>query len=295
MIVSSVEGLRDPFVLVEGNTYYLYGTGVSQNADWDNTAWACYVNESGRLDGEWKPARMTYHLPPDAQKNFWAPEVHRYNGAYYLFGTYYSAATCRRGSAVLKSSSPAGPFVPVSDGHVTPKDWDAIDATLYVDTDGQPWLVFVHEWICTDDGVGRMCAARLSADLSRMISPPVELFRADAPAWTDQAVTDGCFLYTTAADNLLMTWSNFDKDGYTVAVAHSRNGRPDGEWTHEAAPLYKRGTADGHDGGHGMIFTALDGQLYLCLHSPNHPCEACKERTVFMPLREENGTLVVAE
>lgn len=291
MIVSSVKGLRDPFVLVEGDTYYLYGTGVAQAADWDNTAWVCYVNDSGRLDGEWRPVPLPYHLPPDAQKNFWAPEVHRYNGAYYLFGTYYSSATGRRGSAVLKSSCPTGPFTPISVGHITPKEWDAIDATLYVDKDGQPWMVFVHEWVCTEDGVGRMCAARLSADLSHMISPPVELFRADAPPWTDRAVTDGCFLYTTAAGDLLMTWSNFDEDGYVVAVAHSQNGRPDGAWTHEAAPLYKRGTVDGHDGGHGMVFTALDGQLYLCLHSPNQPCDACRERTVFVPLREENATL----
>ena len=33
MIITNVEGLRDPFVLVDDGVYYLYGTGVS-NEDW---------------------------------------------------------------------------------------------------------------------------------------------------------------------------------------------------------------------------------------------------------------------
>ena len=56
MIISGVEGVRDPFVLRKGSNYYLYGTGVYdyKREDWENTAWICYVNESGRLDGPWK-------------------------------------------------------------------------------------------------------------------------------------------------------------------------------------------------------------------------------------------------
>ena len=50
MIVTNVEGLRDPFMLVDDGVYYLYGTGVL-NKDWDNTTWDCYVNDSGSLSG----------------------------------------------------------------------------------------------------------------------------------------------------------------------------------------------------------------------------------------------------
>ena len=46
------------------------------------------------------------------------------------------------------------------------------------------------------------------------------------------------------------------------------------------------------DGGHGMIFTDRDGTMYLSLHSPNVPCAESNEKTVFVPVREENGTLV---
>lgn len=286
MIETSIEGLRDPFILVDNGVYYLYGTGA-YGRDWDNTCWDCYVNDTGSLRGQWKHVQQRIYRQPDhAQKQFWAPEVHKYKGAYYLLASYYSSATGHRGSSVLKANSPTGPFSEISDGHITPKHWDAIDATLYVAADGQPWLVFVHEWTCTEDGIGTMAAAKLSDDLRCLISEPVELFRADSPPWTNRRVTDGCFLYTTRDGNLLMIWSNDEPDGYCVGIAHSTNGKIDGQWVHEPVPLYKKGTVCEHDGGHGMIFTDTDGKLYMCLHAPDQACPGLSERTVILPLYE---------
>ena len=154
-------------------------------------------------------------------------------------------------------------------------------------------MVFVHEWTCTEDGIGRMAAAKLSDDLKTMITEPIELFRADDPSWTNQRVTDGCFMHRLSDGNLIMLWSNIEADGYSIGVAHSSSGDVDGVWEQEDAPLYKRGSLDHHDGGHGMIFTDTDGRQYLCCHSPNAPCEECKERTVLIPIREENGTISI--
>lgn len=296
MIITNVEGLRDPFVLVVDGVYYLYGTAVG--SDWDDTQWGCYVNDSGRLDGEWKRTpQPVYVRPEDALKQLWAPEVHYYRGKYYMIGTYFSKKTQHRGCAVLSSDSPTGPFVEISDGHVTPHDRDSIDATLYVDEVGQPWLVYVHEWTCTEDRIGRMDMARLSDDLSKMISEPVELFRADAPIWTNDCVTDGCFMYTTENKRLLMLWSNFyDTDRkYCIAVAESESGTVEGPWKQPDAPFFTIEQGGGYDGGHGMIFTDVDGQKYLCLHCPNRPTEEMKERTVFVPIKEVDNQLVIAD
>ncbi|MBQ3064667.1 MAG: hypothetical protein IJC98_00360, partial [Clostridia bacterium] len=46
------------------------------------------------------------------------------------------------------------------------------------------------------------------------------------------------------------------------------------------------------DGGHGMLFTDAVGQMYLSIHSPEHPDEEGRERPLFVPIREENGRLV---
>ena len=61
MIVTNIEHFRDPFILVENNTYYVYGTAVVKD-DWENTKWACYKNTDGKLDGEWKPLEKQLYV-----------------------------------------------------------------------------------------------------------------------------------------------------------------------------------------------------------------------------------------
>ncbi len=292
MIKTNIENLRDPFIILENNKYYMYGTGVKTKRNWNDTFWACYINESGRLDGEWKKTESPVYITPEnAEKNFWAPEVHKYKGCYYMFATYYSSLTNHRGCTILKSSSPEGPFMEITNGHITPADWDAIDGTFYVDEDGQPWMIFVHEWTSTDDKTGRMAAAKLSDDLTHFISEPIELFRADDPEWTDQKITDGCFMYKSKDEKLLMIWSINWKEGYCEAIARSENGKITGKWVQEKEPFFSKLTTGEYDGGHGMIFKDTDGQIYLAVHSPNTPTEETGQNALFIPLVEENGTL----
>lgn len=284
IIESGVNGLRDPFVLVENGKYYMYGSG-----------WIAYKSDGDLRN--WEKIQSDLVVVPDNyEKNKWAPEVHKYKGKFYMFTTYFSSQTNHRGCTIMESDSPEGVFREITNGHITPHDWNCIDGTLYIDEKEHPWMVFVHEWTCTDDGVGRMAAARLSDDLTHFISEPIELFRADSPAWTNDRVTDGCFMYRTAEGRLLMIWSNFDSSGnYCVGVAHSKNGKMDGEWVQEQRLFFKE-LSGKHDGGHGMIFMGLNGQKYLSVHSPNTPTEdGRKEQPIFIPVAEKNGTLVCEE
>lgn len=284
MIVSHIERLRDPFVVVENGVYYAYGTG-----------WVCYKNSSGSLSGDWVSLGKVAVDPDDVVDCRWAPEVHRYGGKFYMFTTYLSNVTHHKGCVILVADTPEGPFVPLTGRAITPADWECIDGTFYVDKDGQPWMVFVHEWICTDDGCGRMAAAKLADDLTHFISTPIELFRADDPSWAHGKVTDGCFLYPTADGQLLMLWSNWDDAGYCVGIARSADGTVDGTWTHDETLLYSKNMTGEYDGGHGMLFRDTDGQMYLSMHSPNDPNAGRMETPVFLPVKEENGTLVWAK
>lgn len=281
IITSSIPQLRDPCVVVEDGVYYAYGTG-----------WHCFENDSGSLAGPFRDLGVCVEIPADADTNFWAPEVHRYLGKYYMFTTYKSKSTGHRGCSIFVSDKPEGPFREITDGHATPPDWDSIDGTFYVDEDGQPWMIFVHEWTSTDDGCGRMAAAKLSDDLTRFVSEPVELFRADDPAWAANKVTDGCWMYRCSTGELLMLWSNWDSAGYCVGIARSDNGRVDGKWSQDKALLYSKAMTGQYDGGHGMLFTDTDGQMYLSIHSPNSATDTRKEVPVFIPVKERDGTLV---
>ncbi len=282
--------VRDPYVLVYDGKYYMYGTCLS-----NGKGYGCVVSED--LENWSYPVQVyTPAEGSDEIADFWAPECHYYKGGFYLFATYRSQASGKRGTAIFKSSSPLGPFELLSDGHITPKERDCIDGTLYIDSDGQPWMVYVNEWTSSPDEVGEMAAARLSDDLSEFISEPIVLFRARKHIWTTGSVTDGPCLYRTKNGRLVMLWSNIAKSGgYAVGMAVSDNGEIDGNWIHYPDAFYKKGDGYSLDGGHPMLFYTLDGQLTMSIHSPNSYSEERFETATFYPIEDTGNGIRIAD
>ncbi len=281
--------IRDPFILVDEGKYYMYGTRAL--TCWTSaTGFDCYISDD--LEN-WNGPYEVFHKPEDfwADLNCWAPEVHKHNGSYYMFATFKDSQS-HGGTAILKADHPLGPFIPHSEKQITPKDWECIDGTFYVNSQGKPFMVFVHEWVQISDG--SICAVELSQDLKKAVSEPILLFHAsEAKGWVlpvknkrpgTNYVTDGPFLYRTKSGRLILLWSSFGKEGYTEALAYSDNGDITGNWTQDDRLLFEK------DGGHGMIFKNLSDELYLTLHTPN---EHLKEHPVFYKLEETCDTLWV--
>lgn len=280
--------IRDPFIvpIAAEQQYYLYGTTGAEA--WTNSASGIDYYTSPDLQN-WEGPFPAFRPPAGfwSDRNFWAPEVHFYHGAYYLFATFKAEGVCR-GTQILKAASPQGPFVPISDGPVTPRDWECLDGTLFVDDDDQPWIVFCHEWVQVGDG--EICALRLSDDLTSAVDQPRLLFHASEASWALELnskgrkgyVTDGPFLYRLGSGELLMLWSSFGTGGYTVGVARSASGDITGPWEQLAEPLYAG------DGGHCMVFRTFDEQLLLTYHRPN---ASPNERPYFLPVRENGLSL----
>lgn len=278
--------LRDPFVLPveEHGTYYLYGT-IGETA-WGGRARGFDVYASRDLF-EWEGPFPAFRPGGSfwADHHFWAPEVHAYRGAYYMFASFKAEERCRA-VQILKADHPLGPFAPHGNGPITPGDWDCLDGTLYVDEEGQPWLVFCHEWLQVRDG--EMCAVRLADDLTDLQGEPVVLFRASEAAWVvpveayDQFVTDGPFLVRSGHRALTMMWSSHGKEGYAIGVAKSESGNVLGPWVQQPDLIFAK------DGGHGMLFKTFQGEQLLALHTPNvHPLE----RPAFYPVCWKNDSL----
>ena len=280
--------IRDPFVFpdADGGVYYLFGTTDPNPWDGPGVGFDCYRSRDLKL---WKGPFPAFRPPLDfwATKQFWAPEVHRFGGRYYMFASFKSPDRTR-GTQILAADRPEGPYALWSDGPVTPADWECLDGTLHVDGQGAPWSVFCHEWLQVHDGT--ICAERLSSDLREALGEPILLFHASSAPWVREMdgvtpaagkpmnyVTDGPFLFRLAGGSLLMLWSSTGAEGYAVGIARSSSGNLLGPWVHELEPLWKK------DGGHGMIFRTFAGELFLSLHQPN---ESPKERAVFLPLVE---------
>lgn len=274
--------LRDPFVFPWNGTYFMTGTRGA-------TCWGTADGFDGYVSRDlenWDGPVEIFHRPEGfwADKNYWAPEIHAYKGRFYLFATFNSQERDKKGTMILVSDAPLGPYRLHSHGKITPEDWQCLDGTFYVSGDGIPFMVFSHEW--TDIGDGQICAVRLRDDLTEAEEAPFTLFSASsASPWVRSIrnrqwdgpiyVTDGPFLYRKNEKELLLLWSSFSGKGYAEGVARSDNGEINGNWTIDPKPLFQE------DGGHGMLFRTFDGQLKLVLHRPN---EHLKEHPVFLDI-----------
>jgi hypothetical protein len=278
--------IRDPHILADAATRTYYLT-ASAGRDERHPHGGVVVWRTADLLS-WEGPETVYAVPEDAwgRRGVWAPEMHAYGGRYYLFATLNSDAPLppgaqrpfgvvpdgwpdlvRRGTQLFVSDSPLGPFERLANAPHPPAELMTLDGTLWVE-DGQPWMVYCHEWVQVVDGT--VDAVRLTQDLSATVGEPVRLFRgSDAPWGTGSQrgptsfVTDGPCLFRTRTGRLLMVWSSFIQGVYATGLAISESGGVLGPWRQQAKPVYTR------DGGHATVFTTFEGQLRLVLHAPN--------------------------
>ena len=280
--------IRDPFVVAdaETKTYYLYGAEHYLGEKCDETG--VWVRKSKDLKNWSAPVRAM--TAPKGIQCVWAPEVHAYKGAYYMFATLkeypnkdkplvmmgptpdWSSKMAGDWASwhavwIFRAERPEGPFLPVSDKAVTPPGWIALDGTLAVE-DGKPWLVFTHDWAQVADGTVEL--APLTDDLTALAAPPKTIFKASTiTPGTLKGVTDGPFFYRSPkSGKLFITWSTHNpaklkmkQGGYCVVSSESASGGLEGPWVNHHIFFDA-------NGGHGMVFRALDGSLKFILHNP---------------------------
>lgn len=260
--------IRDPYVVVYNNAYYLYKSDYSGSI---------LVHKSTDLEN-WEEAFAVYTFPENSwkERDLWAPEVHLYKGKYYLFVSSMGK-NGKRGTDIAVADTPEGPFLPITDKPATPEERSCIDGTLYVE-DGVPYIVFSADWTDNynaekDCYVGEIWAQELSVDLKDRVGEPFRLFKSDESPWEYTLYdmdgkmirrygSDAPFVTRLKNGTLFLIWSPFPGDSYIVASATSDNGSIRGNWTHQDEAVF------GDNGGHGMFFTDLDGNMKLSLHWP---------------------------
>jgi beta-xylosidase len=284
--------MRDIGVLADSSTHTYYAVASAGRAVRAYTS-KDLVN--------WTGPHIIFQTPPDFWgdvniRSIWAPEMHAYKGKYYLFLTFDTNSLfpeqwrnwlprVKRGSQILVSDSPLGPYKPFANHSTLPVDMMTLDGTFWIE-DGVPYMVFAHEWVQIKDGTIEM--VQLKDDLSATVGEPKRLFNgSDAPwgrasAQYGSYVTDAPYLWRTRTGKLLMIWSSFGDGGYTVGIAESESGKLAGPWKQQPTPLFAE------DGGHAMIFRSFDGKLMLILHQPN---KGGLERARLFELEDTGETL----
>ena len=258
--------IRDPFVFVEDGEYYMLGT--TGNDCW-NAGSDLTLYKSQDLKVFEKVTCLVDENTLSSYTNIWAPEIHKYNGKYYLIVSVFNEDK-GRGSIILSSKELQGKYELLTGEYITPKGWWCLDATLLV-CDGKPYLYFSNEWIHTisKDGDGSLFVAELSEDLTEIVGNPLKIISGKNCGFSKQLtyaktgvkgfVAEGPFAMLKNG-RIELFWSTYTNDGYCVVKSIAKTVF--GEYLVEKI-IFKK------DGGHAMVFVGTDNQEYITFHKPN--------------------------
>lgn len=270
--------LADPFILLHEDRYYAYGTHNKNGID---------VYTSDNLIRWEKHDRPALHKADSyGEKDFWAPEVY-YNQADKTFYMYYSAAEL---ICVAASDSPLGPFV--NKDKAPMRTEKAIDSSLFVDSDGTPYLFFVRF-----SGGNVIWGAELEKDLVTIKENTlVECVRV-SQKWERVAgrVTEGpSVIKADGRYHMLYSANDFRSQDY--GVGHADADSPLGKWVKsEKNPILQR-PSDGLLGtGHGACFKTREGALKYVFHAHNNAEKVAPRHLYIADMAINNGVISIDE
>jgi beta-xylosidase len=251
--------LADPFVLKEKGIYYLYGTqqpsqGFQVHTSTDLTTWTergyCYETTSGT--SAW------------GKKDFWAPEVVKYDGKFWMFYVAKNTDENRRNICVAVADTPLGPFVDVK-APILPDD-SYIDPHVYRDPVGGKWYIY---------------ATREKEHACEIIGAPFNMKTLDIEGTTTQCIapsqdwergwTEGAFMLERNGWYYMMyTGCAFWDPRYATGFAWSRS--PLGPFEkYPDNPILKQ-TPEVPAPGHNCVIETPDGKgLAILYHRHREP------------------------
>lgn len=315
----------DPFVLNDGKgKYYMYGTGGGAKDGFS-------VYSSTDLK-DWKDEGQVYHHD---NKNgwgihsFWAPEVYKRNGKYYLF---YSAQWKHNPTnekenfkiGVAVSDLPTGPFIDLTNRPIFDPGYPIIDANVWFEN-GKTYLYYsrccykhpvkseVADWARKKGWYKEIeeswvYGVEMKNDFSGVIGEPVLLLRPPVKMgnlkdeWESRSVTsnevnrrwtEGSFIFKQK-DRYYMMYSANNFDGKNYAIGYATAKSPLGPFVKASnnPVLQKNDLVTGT--GHNSMTYSADGKQMLCVYH-GRTAATGHQRLVFIDKMEiqKDGKLVV--
>ncbi|RHJ81537.1 family 43 glycosylhydrolase [Parabacteroides sp. AM08-6] len=270
--------LADPTIFYENGTYYLYGTGGDSNFGFQ-----VYTSKDLKSWEGPKGASNGYALKKGdsfGTKGFWAPQVFRYNGKYYM------AYTADEFIAIASSDSPLGPFRQHKIEKL-PAEIKQIDPYVFFDDDGKIYLYHVR----LTEG-NRLFVAELNKDLTAIKEGTLKECISATENWenTQQAewpVSEGpTILKEDGVYYFFYSTNDFRNIDYAVGYATSKS--PYGPWKkYEGNPIISRRLLKHNGTGHGDIFKDDKGQLRYVFHTHHSDTLVSPRQTAIVTLKKD--------
>ncbi|MGB7160914.1 MAG: glycoside hydrolase family 43 protein [Tepidisphaeraceae bacterium] len=251
--------IADPFIFREGGTYYLYGTAAGDGL---------FVWTSADLVN-WTNRGHAFKRTPDtwSRRDFWAPELFKHDGKYYLHFTALGGREKdrrQRRVVLAEGESPLGPFKEIKAPWFDGVDRPVIDGHVFRDLEGQLYLYSVH----LDSPPKQKCFEIHVRKLDEKLQPALETTMCISPSqeWEGELVNEGPFVLRHG-DTYLLTWSAnpyWDRN-YSVGIATATS--PLGPWTKSTSgPILKPSDHVSGPGHHSFIESPDGKELFIAYH-----------------------------
>ncbi len=133
----------DPAPMVYGDTVYVYtGSDKPNSSFYFMPDWHCYSSKDMQNWTDHGTILSWDSFSWGKEDSAWAAQCVERNGKFYYYVTLENKSGGGRAIGVAVADSPTGPFKDALGKPLCGPNWDYIDPTVYIDDDGQAWLMF---------------------------------------------------------------------------------------------------------------------------------------------------------
>lgn len=270
--------LADPAVFVDDGVFYLLATGGAQ----DGRKLPIY-RSANLTDWEFQGGAVSPG-PKGAwnRRNFWAPELFRLDGRYYLYYTAMPEGTPKNTGnrvGVAVADHPLGPYE--DRGVVVPHG--SIDGSVFTDHDGGRYLLYTTE-------VGNLSGFPQGQILIDRLVTPTQVEGKPRPIMNQYGWQEGASLIHHGGQYHLF-FSSGGWKGPSYCVRWATAEQPTGPFTERSIEQPRVATAPGMIGpGHGFAWRHPDGGWRYTFHAWDDTMSRRSPR--FAEIHWENGVPV---
>ncbi len=260
----------DPAPMVYNDTVYLYTGRDKDNSDFYYMPdWHCYSSKDMQNWTDHGTILSWNSFTWGKEDSAWAAQCIERNGKFYYYVTLENKSGGGRAIGVAVADSPTGPFKDAIGKPLVGPNWDYIDPTVFIDDDGQAWLMF---------GNPTCYYVKLNED---MISYSGSVGKFDMNASTfgpsskkASSYGEGPWFYKRNGKYYLVFAAFYGSDG-GESIGYSTAPSPTGPWTYGGQVMKPLNCFTNHPG-----VIDFKGHSYLFYHDASLPGGGTFDRSV---------------
>lgn len=250
----------DPAPMVYGDTVYLYtGRDKDGSTNYYMPDWHCFSSQDMQNWTDHGTILSWDSFTWGKEDSAWAAQCIERNGKFYYYVTLECNDGRGRGIGVAVADSPTGPFKDALGKPLCGPHWEYIDPTVFIDDDGQAWLMF---------GNPSCYYVKLNED---MISLDGQIGKNDMNAQTfgpsskASSYGEGPWFYKRNDLYYLVFAAFYGSDG-GESLGYSTAPSPTGPWTYGGQVMKTHNCFTNHPG-----VIDFKGKSYLFYHDASLP------------------------